>query len=506
MRRTVNFLALLLLVALAGPARPALAQPAGSAAAAAAAASAGADFDNDGVTDLAVGVPGENDFAGAITVLYGSGGTGLSGSGSQLFMQVAGAVEGGDLFGAALAAGNFNGDAFADLAVGAPGEVAGSAAAAGAVSILYGSALGLTASGGQLFTQVAGAVEEGDRFGSALAAGDFDNDGFADLAVGAPGEVAGSASAAGAVSVLRGSAAGLTATGGRLFTQVAGAVEQGDQFGAALAAGDFDSDDFADLAAGAPGEVAGTAAAAGAVSVLRGSGGGLTATGGQLFTQVGGAVEQGDVFGSSLASGDFNGDTFGDLAAGAPGEVAGSAVAAGALSVLYGSAGGLGAAGGRLFTQVGGAVEQSDLFGWSLAAGNFDGDAFDDLAAGAPGETVGAEPLAGAVSVIRGSGSGLTTAGGRLFTQVGGAVEADDQFGAEVGTGDFDDDAFVDLAVGAPAEDVSGAFNAGAVSALYGTAGGLSTAGGQLFTQNSPGVPGGAEDFDSFGGVFLSAG
>ena len=72
--------------------------------------------------------------------------------------------------------------------------------------------------------------------------------------------------------------------------------------------------------------------------------------------------------------------------------------------------------------------------------------------------------------------------------------------------GDVDDDAFVDLAVRAPAEGVSGAFDAGAVSALYGAAGGLSAAGGQLFTQNSPGVPGGAEDFDSFGGVFLSAG
>jgi FG-GAP repeat len=71
---------------------------------------------------------------------------------------------------------------------------------------------------------------------------------------------------------------------------------------------------------------------------------------------------------------------------------------------------------------------------------------------------------------------------------------------------DFNDDGVTDLAVGAPAEDVSGAFNAGAVSALYGAAGGLSTAGGQLFTQNSPGVPGGAEDFDSFGGNFFNAG
>jgi hypothetical protein len=141
MRRTVNFLALLLLVALAVPAGAALAQPAG---AAAAAASAGADFNDDGVTDLAVGVPGENDFAGAITVLYGAGVTGLSGSGGQLFTQVAGAVEEGDLFGSALAAGDFDNDGFADLAVGAPAEDVSGAFNAGAVSALYGAAGGLS--------------------------------------------------------------------------------------------------------------------------------------------------------------------------------------------------------------------------------------------------------------------------------------------------------------------------------------------------------------------------
>jgi hypothetical protein len=33
-----------------------------------------ADFNNDGIADLAVGVPGENDYAGAVNVLYGSAG------------------------------------------------------------------------------------------------------------------------------------------------------------------------------------------------------------------------------------------------------------------------------------------------------------------------------------------------------------------------------------------------------------------------------------------------
>src|SRR6266545_3317616 len=360
MRRTALVVGLFLLVATA-TVSPASAQPTASNP-----SDVAADFNHDGFADLAVGVPGENDIAGAVNVLYGAG-SGLSGTGGQVFFQVGGTAEFRDRFGSAQAAGDFNGDGFADLAAGASGEDVGSIADAGAVSVLYGSAAGLTTSGGRLFTQVGGAVEGGDEFGWALAAGDFNHDGFADLAVGAPDETVGSAFAAGAVSVLYGSAGGLTTTGGRLFTQVGGAVEGGDEFGWALAAGDFNHDGFADLAAGAPSEKVGSTVDAGAVSVLPGSTGGLTATGGRLFTQLGSAPENFDVFGFALSAGDFNHDGFADLAAGAPLEDVGTVGDAGALSVLPGSAGGLTSTGGRLFTQnspgVPGTAETFDQFG-----------------------------------------------------------------------------------------------------------------------------------------------
>ena len=91
---------------------------------------------------------------------------------------------------------------------------------------------------------------------------DFDNDGFADLAVGVPREGIGTAELAGAVNVLDGSANGLTGTGSQLLFQGGGGVadtaEPFDFFGNALAAGDFDNNGFIDLAVGVPGEDIGT--------------------------------------------------------------------------------------------------------------------------------------------------------------------------------------------------------------------------------------------------------
>jgi hypothetical protein len=174
------------------------------------------------------------------------------------------------------------------------------------------------------------------------------------------------------------------------------------------------------------------------------------------------------------------------------------------MSVLYGSAGGLSTAGGQLFTQIG-AVEGYDQFGDALATGDFNNDGFTDLAAGAPVEDVNDVGDAGAVSVLFGSAAGITSSGGRTFTQVGSAAEAGDYFGWALATGDFDNDGFADLAVGAEGEDVFSATDAGAVSVLYGSSAGVTTAAGQIFTQDTPGVGSSAEPGDFFG-LSLAAG
>jgi hypothetical protein len=386
---------------------------------------------------------------------------------------------------------DFNDDGFADLAVGAPGEDIGAVTDAGALNVLYGSASGLEPSPDVFFQGsggVGGRLEDGDRFGSAVAKGDFDGDGIFDLAVGAPGEAVGSDVAAGAVNVLMGSSGGLT--GGPLFTQ--SNPEPGDQFGAALAAGDFDDDGVFDLAVGAPGEDIGATGNAGAVTVLYGSPAGLTGAGSQILFQGGGAggtAETGDAFGSAVASGILGGDGITDLVVGAPGEDIGATLNAGAVNLLAGSPGGLAA--GAVATQSN--PEPSDLFGLAVATGDFDDTAGDDVAAGAPGETVNGRQFAGAVSVFNGPPGGL--ANERLLFQgtagLPGSPESFDEFGAAVAPTDSNGVGQWDLAVGAPGEDLGPDAEAGAVNLLAGSAAGPS--GGTLVTQANP------EDGDQFG-------
>lgn len=150
------------------------------------------------------------------------------------------------------------------------------------------------------------------------------------------------------------------------------------------------------------------------------------------------------------------------------------------MNVIYGSANGL--SGAEFWHQdivdVEDVAEGGDHFGWSLVAGDFNGDGRHDLAIGVSGETIG-KTRPGAVNVIYGSSAGLhaTATPDQFWHQdvamVEDAAQSGDDFGDCVTAGDFNGDGTDDLAIGVPWEDLQSAggelYEAGAVNVIYGS-------------------------------------
>lgn len=318
-----------------------------------------------------------------------------------------------------------------------------------------------------LFSQagaVVGAVEPDDLFGSAAAVGDFNADGFDDLAIGAPGEDIRSATDTGVVHVLYGSTAGLDTTNNQLLSQLGplwGKAETNDRFGASLAVADFDRDGFDDLVVGAPGESFGSGALqAGLVHVLSGSADGISPEGQQIVSQAGEYPDQpetGDGLGYALAAGDTDADGFPDLVIGVPGEDFDT----GAVLTVKGTAAGFTTVGSYHLVQgagLTGAPEQGDRVGASIAVGDVDADLRADLVIGAPGESLGEITNAGLVHVVPGTYVGPQGYGGWSFTRtdLGQTPAINDEFGTSVVVGRFDNQAGLDLVTSGPLSVVLG--------------------------------------------------
>lgn len=338
------------------------------------------DLNSDGYAELIVAAPGEDigftENGGRVHILWGSS-TGLGrGTTSDGPLDVG-------LGGRGLAIGDVTGDGRADIVTAGSGEqetpvhvikgpfspggtkTATSAGLQPHFGVTFGLALGDF--DGDRRTDLAlayrGSNDDGTMFlrgtstglkpvawyrqttGASLAAGDFNADGYGDLAYG----VASSgvydegvsqypvpSSVGGVLRILYGGPQGPAGTRPPVdFSQETPGVpgsgsadtELDDRFGSALTAADIDGDGYPDLGIGTPMESLGSAQYAGAVTVLYGTRTGIATTRAQSFTQgssgISGDSEQEDVFGQAVRLRDLNGNVRPELIVGVPGEVDG---------------------------------------------------------------------------------------------------------------------------------------------------------------------------------------
>ena len=349
------------------------------------------DFNGDGKVDLAIA-----NYFGGVTVLLGAGGGSFTAALGSPFATGANP--------SSVAVGDFNGDGKPDLAV--------ANQTSGNVTVLLGNG-----SGG--FTPASGSPVPAGLSPKAVAVGDFNGDGIADLVVANFGNPL---SGGGSLTVLLGN-------GGGGFTQAAGSPLSVGATPVALAVADFDGDGKTDVAIA--NETANT------VTIMLGNGSGG-------FTQAGGSPYIVDTNPISLAVGDFNGDGKVDLAAANYGS--------NDVSVLLGN-------GAGAFTQPAGSPFPVGTGPYSVAVGDFNGDGKADLVAANLGSNN--------ATVLLGNGGGG-------FTQETGSPFAAGSAPISVAAADFNGDGKTDLAVA----DETG----NSVTVLLGLAGVNLSSPGQSFT------------------------
>ena len=357
---------------------------------------------------------------------------------------------------------DFNGDGYQDLVTGAPWATVGGRSRAGEVTVMYGGPHGLSAGRRTVISRatngIPGSPVKDQKFGRQVSKGDLDGDGYADLVIGVGVGATDSVIVWGGPEGLSGTGTSIPASNTRT--------------------GDFDGDGRLDLALFRTGysqvdDPSGTTGTIWKGPVTRaGKPSGTTAIDPDGYLKVI------DIWDGS--AGDVNGDGRDDLA----------------LEAYCGE--GYYCAQLYLSSPSGPVRTDEPFYGSVTALGDVNGDGYDDLVTG--------DSINERIMVAYGSKSGLTpSATWKFYSQntpgVPGAKESGDNFGWSVAVGDITGDGIDDVAVGVVSEGLGSGLRAGMVDILRGSRAGLTGTGAQGFTQNTPGIPGTAENGDSFGGA-----
>jgi hypothetical protein len=451
------------------------------------------DFDGDGRDDLAVGT---NDGNSGIVVTYSS-------LPVRDHLNTEYVDEGGTSgsFGSTLAAGNFNGDRYDDLAVDDYYEADwdNKGVESGGVWVLLGGPDGLRFDEPRHFNQstsgIAGVANGHNWFGSALAAGDITGDGYDELLIGTPFQTVSGKKEAGSVVVLKGTNEGLVTAYSQYISQstagVPGKAAQCNNFGMSLDIGNINNDKYQDVVIAAPMEdECNPKGGSGSVTQFWGSKSGVSL---KKVTRVTGRSTKGlkaskgiwlDRLGDSVKIANTTGSGYGEVITAAPFAQTTKTGYSGAVVSLTVRKSGISTKGMIVLSQadkaVAGSAESSAFFGYSIDTGDITGDRIADVLVGVPGKKIGKNAEAGLVVLLRGSSKGLTGAKSQTLSQATAGVpdspERGDKFGQAVVVLNLDGNTRLDAVVSAPNEAVGSEgtdFRSGSVTKLYGGSKGL---------------------------------